>query len=139
LGAVGCRSGSGRAGDAGGIVCDVAASVGGLSCVTGVRGARWGELGGVDDFPDHCWRWWDRQSRSVMWMTCANERVPSYWLNSVCWAVDGLCTSFTAWWCVPVVVVAVWALHETLYTVSDVIAVGSAGIGGCGVAVATGV
>jgi len=77
--------------------CDMAVGWRGLGGGTGVRGVIWGEQSGVGGCRGRHWRCWDWHSRSVKCTTCSDEHVCTTSCNGVCWAVDGVGASFTAW------------------------------------------
>jgi hypothetical protein len=57
-----CGSEWGRAGDSAVVEkhvdSDVAVALRVLGCSTRVKGASWGQRGGVGGSMDRCWRWW---------------------------------------------------------------------------------
>ena len=68
----------------------------GSLCIAGVKGASRGGQGGVAGCTGRCWGSWGWQSCSVECATRSDEHARTTSRNSVSWAVNRLCTLFTA-------------------------------------------
>jgi hypothetical protein len=76
--------------------CDVATSMGALGCVNRVWGLSWGRWGGVGGGMGPC-SWWGCWGGFIEYMMHSEECVRTTSCTSICWAVDSVCMSFTAW------------------------------------------
>jgi hypothetical protein len=106
----------------------VAMSVGALGCVNRVWGVSWGRRGGVGGGVGRRRSWWGCLGGFVEYTTRSEERVRTTSRNGVCWAVDGVCTSFTAQLVISKAVVVVWVLDVAQVVLLEVVATGFAAV-----------
>jgi hypothetical protein len=107
--------------------CDVAMSVGALGCVNRVWGLSWGRQGSVGGGMGPR-SWWCCQGGFIEYTMHSEEHIRITSHNGICWAVDGVCTSFTAQLVISKAVVVVWVLDVAQVVLLEVVATGFAAV-----------